>query len=61
MSAQSDYLDLFDRINLANCAMERARQNVFDQDRFYGEYKTARFWTKYRCMITKDYSYVDYT
>jgi hypothetical protein len=60
MAALSNHLDLFDRINLANCAMLRARQNVLDNDRFYSEYMTAKLWTKYRCTITKDYSYVDY-
>jgi hypothetical protein len=60
MSALSDHLDLFNRINIANCAMIRARQNVLDHNRFYAEYMTARLWTKYKCMITKDYSYVDY-
>jgi len=60
MAAQSDCLDLFDRINLANCAMARARINVLNHERFCSEYKTAKFWTRYRCIITKDYSYVDY-
>lgn len=60
MSASNDYLSLFDRINLAECAMRRAQNNVLDQDRFLSEYKTAKFWTRYRCIITKEYSYVDY-
>lgn len=60
MSAGSDCLNLFDRINLANCAMIRARENVLDGDRFYSEYMTARSWTKYRCIITKEYSCIDH-
>lgn len=59
MSAAADYLSLFDRINLADCAMRRAQHHVLDQDRFMSEYKTAKFWTRYRCMITKEFSYVD--
>jgi hypothetical protein len=61
MAAQSDYLNLFHRINLAHCAMLRARENLLDGDRFYSEYMTARSWTKYRCIITKEYSSVDYS
>jgi hypothetical protein len=60
MPALSDYLSLFDRINLADCAMRRAQQHILDNDRFISEYKTAKFWTRYRCMITKEFSYVDY-
>lgn len=59
MSAISDYLTIFDRINLANCARERAIANVLDSKRFEGEYTTARHWIKYRCTITPDYSYVE--
>jgi hypothetical protein len=59
MAATSDCLTIFDRINLANCARERAIANVLDNDRFYGEYTTARHWIKYRCAITPDFSYVE--
>ena len=42
-------ITLFDRINLANCAMMRAnRTHVADDVRFHGEYETARMWIKYR-------------
>ncbi len=59
MAAFNDNINLFDRINLANCAMRRAQANVIDEQRFYGEYRTARMWNKYKCVITTNYSYVD--
>ena len=60
MSTTTTSLNLFHRINLANCAMLRARENLLDGNRFYSEYMTARSWTKYKCIITKEYSSVDY-
>lgn len=45
---RSRVLDLFDRINLARCAMDRAKQNLDNNDRFTGEYMTARLWNGYR-------------
>jgi len=54
-----EHLTLFDRINLANCAAKRAAANCLDIDRFKGEFETARMWTKYKCYITKDYSFVE--
>ena len=59
MSLYLDELTLFDRINLAACAMRRASANTLDGDRFHREYITARAWNKYKCVITKTYSYVD--
>lgn len=59
MAAFTDDINLFDRINLAACAMRRAKEQVFDEQRFYREYKTARAWNKYKCVITTNYSYVD--
>jgi len=52
-------LTIFDRINLANCARERAIANVLDNERFHSEFITARRWIKYRCSISSDYSYVE--
>ena len=52
-------LDLFDRINLAACAMRRAQGNILDGQRFNAEYESARAWNKYKCVITKSYSYVE--
>lgn len=60
MSAIIDELTLFDRINLAHCAMKRAEQYVCNNERFVGEYETARHWNKYRCIISKKYQYVEY-
>ena len=37
-------LDLFDTINLAKCASERAKLHVFDCDRWDGEYTSALIW-----------------
>lgn len=52
-------LTLFDRINMANCARERALADWSDQERFTGEFKTARMWTKYRCVIHREIQYVE--
>lgn len=41
-------ITLFDRINLANCAMRRSELVIRDMKRFDGEYETARMWTRYR-------------
>jgi hypothetical protein len=51
MSALTDSLTLFDRINIAKCASTRAQQAVLDADRFTGEFQTARMWVRYRCNI----------
>ena len=59
MSAVTDEINLFDRINLAACAVRRAQANVLDEQRFNSEYNSARMWNKYKCVITKQYSYVD--
>jgi hypothetical protein len=59
MSIYLDELTLFDRINLSACAMRRAQENTLDSQRFHGEYFSARAWNKYKCVIAKNYSYVD--
>jgi len=59
MSANSDTITIFDRINLANCAKERAITYLLNETRFISEYKTARLWIKYRCVISPNHSYVD--
>jgi len=59
MSAYTDDINLFDRINLAACAVRRAQANILDEQRFNSEYTSARMWNKYKCVITKHYSYVD--
>lgn len=51
MSSSIEQMTLFDRVNIANCAMRRAMDNVFDTERFSGEYETVRTWTRYRCSI----------
>ena len=60
MSASEDAILLFDRINLARCAMERAHQNIFNEEVFNGEYQSARLWSKYKCIITTNMQLVDY-
>jgi hypothetical protein len=50
---------LFDRINIASCAMKRAQDSWLDEKRFSGEFKTARMWTKYRCVIHREVQYVE--
>lgn len=52
-------LTFFDRLNLATCAMERAKLNSSNQERFLGEYTTARHWSKYKCYISKTVSFVE--
>jgi len=59
MSAVTDNLNLFDRINLADCAKRRASANVLDSTRFNGEYDTARLWMKYRLVKFSHYSYIE--
>ena len=59
MSAITDNINMFDRINLADCARRRASANVLDSTRFEGEYHTAQLWMKYRCVKTTTYSYID--
>jgi hypothetical protein len=44
-------LSLFDRVNIANCAAQRARNNLMNDDRFTGEFQTVKCWTNYRCYI----------
>jgi hypothetical protein len=59
MASYTDGINMFDRINLAACAVRRAQVNILDEQRFNGEYESARAWNKYKCVITKSYSYVD--
>ena len=59
MSAVTDNINLFDRINLADCAKRRAAANVLDSTRFEGEYDTARLWMKYRLVKFSHYSYIE--
>ena len=59
MSAVTDNINMFDRINLADCAKRRAAANVLDSTRFEGEYDTARLWMKYRLVKYTNYSYID--
>lgn len=62
MSTFPDVLSLFNRINLAQCAMERAKQNVVSAERFIDEYETARMWHRNNCYIRTTYtSYKDNT
>jgi len=56
MYSSPDVLSLFDRINLAHCAMERAKQNVLSSDRFIDEYETARMWHRNNCYIRTTYT-----
>ena len=44
-------LGLFERINIANCAIMRAKQHVSSNDRFIDEYETARMWHRNNCYI----------
>jgi hypothetical protein len=52
-------LNLFQRINIAQCAVRRAYENYNDEYRFHGEFNTARAWNKYKCYITKTCQFVE--
>jgi hypothetical protein len=52
-------ITLFDRINLANCAAMRAGSLLQDEDRFHGEYETARAWTKYRVYNSTNCRFIE--
>ena len=54
-----DELTFFDHVNLAHCAVQRAKLSTLDQERFSNEYNTARQWTKYKCYISKKLSFVE--
>ena len=41
-----EYILLFDQINLAKCATDRASANLHNKERFRGEYDTAKMWSK---------------
>jgi hypothetical protein len=59
MSAITNDINMFDRINLAACAQRRATQHLLDEARWNGEYYTARLWMKYRLVKTNNYSYIE--
>lgn len=52
-------ITLFDRINLANCAVLRSETTVLDGDRFLREYETARMWTRYRVYNSPGCQFVE--
>lgn len=53
-----DCLTLFDRINIANCAMKRAKQHSHDGKRFHDEYETAKVWMEHRVENLNGYCYM---
>ena len=59
MSAVTDNINMFDRINLAACAERRASENVLNSTRWNGEYDTARLWMKYRLVKYTGYSFIE--
>jgi len=59
MRTTDSNLSLFDRINVARCAMERAHNNSLDRNRFVDEYTTAKMWTRYKCYISTIVSFVE--
>jgi hypothetical protein len=46
-----DRLGLFDQVNLAQCATERAKVHCNDTTRFEGEYSTAAHWAQKRVIV----------
>jgi len=59
MYSRDTNLGLFERINIARCASERAHQNYLDNNRFIGEHTTAKAWTRYKCFISTTVSFVE--
>ena len=53
-------LSLFERINIARCAAERAVMNLRNRDRFEGEYFTARMWTRYKVYNSTTCSFIEF-
>lgn len=41
-------LSIFDKINLAHCAIQRANSNYSNTDRFCGEYDSVLCWYNHR-------------
>ena len=52
-------LNLFQRNNIASCAIQRAKEHLCDGDRFNGEYTTVKMWTRYKCHISTTVSFVE--
>ena len=52
-------ITLYDRINLAHCAMRRGEAVIRDEKRFHGEYETARAWTHYRIYNSPNCQFVE--
>jgi hypothetical protein len=59
MTELESNIGLLDRINIAQCASKRAHMYVFDKERFLGEFQTARMWTRYKCYISRNCSFVE--
>jgi hypothetical protein len=55
-------LTIFDKVRLANSAVQRAELHCLDHDRFRGEYDTVRCWHQHRVTFGTSprgaYSYV---
>jgi hypothetical protein len=58
MTPSDSNIGLLDRVNIANCAVQRAHMHVFD-DRFEREFQTIRAWTRYKCYISTRCSFVE--
>jgi hypothetical protein len=41
-----EFILLFDQINIARCATDRAMANHRNRERFNGEYDTAKMWSR---------------
>jgi hypothetical protein len=53
-------ITLFDRINLANCAMKRAEKvALYDDARFHGEYETVRLWSRHRVYNSSKCQFIE--
>lgn len=52
-------LNLFDRINVAQCAARRAQENWKDDDRFTREFTTAKMWTRYRIFNSTTCTFIE--
>ena len=53
-------LNLFDRINLANCAVKRAEAvSASNGKLFHSEYETVRLWSKHRVYTSAACQFVE--
>jgi hypothetical protein len=48
-----EFLSLYDKIHLAECAARRSRDHFANQERCLGEFNTAVLWKQHRIINSK--------